>query len=74
LRRGTVLIAAEERPELNYYSNGDTLTRGGLVGSIPEWLLHGNLAATTIWLQVAASRLITDRRRAILRRLAVKLS
>jgi len=53
LRRGTVLIAAEERPELNYYSNGDTLTRGGLVGSIPEWLLHGNLAATTIWLQVA---------------------
>jgi len=49
LRRGTILIAAEERPELNYYSNGDTLTRGGLVGSIPEWLLHGNLAATTIW-------------------------
>jgi len=59
LRRGTVLIAAEERRELNYYSNGDTLTRGGLVGSIPEWLLHGNLAATTIWLQVAVNRLIT---------------
>jgi hypothetical protein len=51
-------IALEDRltasePELNYFSNGDTLTRGSLAGSIPEWLLHGILAATTIWLQMA---------------------
>jgi hypothetical protein len=35
-------------PELNYFSNGDTLTRYGLIRPIREWLLHGILAATTL--------------------------